>query len=178
MSDIYTRKGDGGETSLHGRARLPKDDTRIEALGDIDEAICAIGLARPGVIDNDLDALLEFVQQRLYNCSASMADAKSAAKVTSDDVAALERAIDTFTERIGGFQGFVLPGCDETSARLHLARAIVRRAERSVVRASHKAKVGPNVPVFLNRASDLLYVAARYIGAGNECAWRPDAEAP
>jgi cob(I)alamin adenosyltransferase len=98
--------------------------------------------------------------------------------IVPEDVAALESAIDRFTDRLGGFRGFMLPGCDETSARLHVARTVVRRAERAAARLDSREPVDPQVLAFLNRASDLLYAAARFSGAGNECPWRPDAERP
>jgi cob(I)alamin adenosyltransferase len=181
MAKIYTRSGDPGETSLPDGARIRKDDPRIELFGALDEANCLIGLARVNVVDSDVDALLEFLQHRLFNCAGCLSSGKPSAEMPSivpDDVAALESAIDRFTDRLGGFRGFMLPGCDETSARLHVARAAVRSAERAAVRLDATAPVDAEVLRFLNRASDLLYAAARFTGAGNECAWRPDAVRP
>jgi cob(I)alamin adenosyltransferase len=99
-------------------------------------------------------------------------------KVTAEDTEALERATDRFTKRSGTLRGFVLPGCDETSARLHIARAFVRRAERAAVHASGLEHVDPAVLAFLNRASDLLFAASRFVGVSGECVWRPDAPRP
>lgn len=181
MSDIYTRGGDKGETSLRGGARVSKDDARIEAFGDLDEANCAIGLARPSLIDSDIEDLLEFMQQRLYNCSALLADPTpmpGTPTIEAEDVALLEHAIDRYSERVGDLKGFILPGCDESAARLHLARATMRRAERSVVRVAHDMDVSADVLAFLNRASDFLFIAARYAGSGNECLWDPNALRP
>jgi cob(I)alamin adenosyltransferase len=181
MAKIYTRSGDAGETSLPDGGRVRKDDPRIELLGALDEANCLIGLARVNVVDSDVDALLEFLQHRLFNCAGCLAGGKPSGAMPSiapEDVTALESAIDRFTDRLGGFHGFMLPGCDETSARLHVARAAVRRAERAAVRLDATAPIDDDVLRFLNRASDLLYAAARFTGAGNECAWRPDAERP
>jgi cob(I)alamin adenosyltransferase len=181
MPKIYTRSGDGGRTSLPGGARVAKDDPHIELFGTLDEANCLIGLARVNVVDSNVDAVLGFLQHRLFNCSACLAAGQQQNDVpgiTPEDVAALESAIDRFTDRLGGFVGFVLPGCDETSARLHVARTVVRRAERIAVRLSASEPVDPQVLAFLNRASDLLYAAARFSGAGNECEWRPDAVRP
>lgn len=181
MVKIYTRSGDEGTTSLPDGTRVRKDDVRIELFGALDEANCLIGLARVNVVDSSVDAVLEFLQHRLFNCSSCLAMGKPAGNmplVTAEDVAALESAIDSFTERMGGFRGFMLPGCDETSARLHVARAVLRRAERIAIRAAADTPVDATVLAFLNRASDLLYAAARFSGAGNECAWRPDAARP
>jgi cob(I)alamin adenosyltransferase len=133
------------------------------------------------VLDSGLDATLEFLQHRLFNCGACAmgpASATGSPRVEAADTAALEAAIDHYTGRIGGLSGFVLPGCDEASARLHLARTAIRRAEREAVALAAADPVDAEVLAFLNRASDLLYVAARWVGAGSECAWRPDIERP
>lgn len=178
---IYTRRGDDGTTSLADGTRVRKDDLRMDLFGTLDEANCHIGLARTGVVDSDLDSLLEFLQHRLFNCAACLASAKGSAgmpRVTSEDVAALEAAIDRYEERLGGFRGFVLPGCDEASGRLHVARVVMRRAERAAVALSAAEPVDADVLAFLNRASDLLYAAARTVSSGNECVWRADLEPP
>jgi len=181
MSDIYTRTGDTGSTSIVGGGRVLKSDPHIEFYGALDEANCLIGFARSHVLDSGLDSALEFLQHRLFNCGACALGPKpapGAPRVDAADTAALEAAIDHYSDRVGGFEGFVLPGCDEASARLHLARTAVRRAEREAVRVSASEPVDPEALAFLNRTSDLLYVAARWIGAGSECAWRPDVEPP
>jgi len=173
MTSLYSRTGDDGTTSLSGGGRVGKDDPRIELLGALDEANSLVGLARVDVVDSDVDDVLEFVQHRLLNCGAVVAGSSSA-PVSPEDAAALESAIDRFSAKVGGFSGFVLPGCDEASARLHVARAVMRRAERAAVRASADAAV----LAFLNRASDLLYAVARYTGSGNECRWKADLPRP
>lgn len=173
MASIYTRRGDDGTTSVTGGDRVRKDDPRIELLGALDEANALIGLARVDVVDSDVEDVLEFVQHRLLNCGA-MAAGSMGAPLSADDVTALEQAIDRFTSKVGGFEGFVLPGCDEASARLHVARTTMRRAERAAVGAG----ADPLVLAFLNRSSDLLYATARYTGAGNECRWDPKLPRP
>lgn len=181
MVKVYTRTGDEGVTSLADGTRVPKDDSRIEMFGAIDEANCLIGLARVNVVDSDIDHVLEFVQHRLFNCSACLSTAQPTTempRVTPEDTAALEAAIDRYTDRMGGFRGFMLPGCDETSARLHVARAVMRRAERAAAHLAGTENIDGDVLAFLNRASDLLYTAARFVGAGNECVWKPEAERP
>jgi cob(I)alamin adenosyltransferase len=155
---------------------LPKDDPVIALLGALDEANSFIGLARVDIQGSDVDVVLDFVQQRLLNCGAAIAGA-SGDLLSAEDVGALERAIDRFTAKAGGFNSFVLPGCD-ASARLHVARAAMRRAERAAVRANGEEILPVAVLPFLNRASDLLYVAARYTGAGNERPWDPEAPRP
>lgn len=181
MNSIYTRGGDGGTTSLADGTRVPKDDLSVEAFGAIDEANCHVGLARAAVVNSDLDDILVFIQQRLYNCTACLASPKGEAsppRITGDDVAALEAAIDRLALRVSPLTGFVLPGCDEAGARLHIARAVMRRAERVTVALSHVRPVDSAILAFLNRASDLLFMAARYEGAGNECLWDPEAPTP
>jgi cob(I)alamin adenosyltransferase len=181
MTNIFTRGGDGGTTSLPGGVRVPKDDLRVEALGAIDEANCHVGLARAAVVNSDLDDILAFIQHRLYNCTACLANSKGTAsspRVTDEDVAALEAAIERIGIRLAPPTGFVLPGCDEAGARLHIARSVMRRAERVTVALSHVHPVDGAVLAFLNRASDLLFTAARYESAGNECRWDPEAPKP
>jgi cob(I)alamin adenosyltransferase len=181
MGSIYTRGGDDGTTSLADGVRVSKDDPRVEAFGAIDEANCHIGLARAAVVNSDLVDILAFMQQRLYNCTACLASPKglsSPPRISEQDVAALEAACDRLGERLAPLTGFVIPGCDEAGARLHIARAVMRRAERAVVSLSHVEPVDPAILAFLNRASDLLFMAARYEGAGNECHWDPEAPNP
>jgi len=181
MSDIYTRTGDTGSTSIVGGGRVLKSDPHVEFYGALDEANCLIGFARSHVLDSGLDSALEFLQHRLFNCAACALGPKppsGSPQVDAADVAALEATIDHYGRRTGGFTGFVLPGCDEASARLHVARAAVRRAEREAVALNASDPVDPEVLAFLNRASDLLYVAARWVGAGSECPWHPDLQRP
>jgi cob(I)alamin adenosyltransferase len=173
VGDIYTRTGDDGTTSLPGGSRVPKTDPLIEAFGALDEANSHIGLARLDVLDSELDTVLGFVQQRLFNCAAALGGA--AVGVDAEDVASLERSIDRYTARVGAFDGFVLPGADESAARLHVARTVLRRAERAVVAAG---TADPHVLAFLNRAGDLLYVAARFSAGGGEKHWDADAPRP
>lgn len=181
MGSIYTRGGDGGTTSLGDGSRVLKDDLRVEAFGAIDEASCHVGLARATVADSDLDEILAFMQQRLYNCTSRLASPGAAANVppvSAEDVAALESAIDRLDARVGPLAGFVLPGSDEAGARLHVARAVMRRAERVTVTLSRVEPVDGAILAFLNRASDLLFVAARFVAADDECQWDPEAPRP
>jgi cob(I)alamin adenosyltransferase len=181
MSDIYTRTGDDGTTELADGSRVAKDSARIELFGALDEANCHIGLARVLVVDSDLEEMLAFLQNRLFNCAACVATTEPTIdmpRISEEDVAALEAAIDRFARRVGVLSGFLLPGCDEVSARLHVARAVMRRAERRAVALIAHERALPEVLAFLNRASDLLYIAARHAGGGAECLWQPDMEAP
>ena len=181
MPGIYTRGGDNGSTSLGDGSRVSKSDDRIEALGTLDEANCLIGLARVNVVESDLDRLLEYLQQRLFNCSSAVATVtpgEGAPSIADEDVTALEAAIDRYSSRVGAFRGFTLPGGDETAARLSVARTVLRRAERALVRLASHGPLPPNVLPFVNRGSDLLYAAELLVGNGNLTMWRAEAERP
>lgn len=183
---IYTSRGDHGDTSLADGQRVSKTSARVEAYGTIDEANCAVGFARAALTDRELDAVLSFVQQRLFNCGASLAtpvESRSASTpvIEPSDVAFLEAAIDRFMERSGSLKGFVLDaGCD-AACRLHVARAVTRRAERRIVALATESEVDAQVAAFVNRLSDLLFASARYAnqlaGISDE-PWKPDAPHP
>lgn len=171
-SSIYTRDGDNGETSLVGGARVPKNSARVEAYGTIDEANAAIGLVRARLshkLDHEaaLDALLAFAQHKLFNCSSRLATpdevvSETTPLITPEDVTRLEDAIDAYMAEAGEFKGFVLPGGCELAARLHVARTIVRRAERRVLTLAEEEAVDLDLLAFINRLSDLLFAMARF----------------
>ena len=182
---IYTRTGDRGETSLADGTRARKDSLRVEAYGTIDEANSWVGAARAASDDPLLERVLGLLQHRLYNCSSSVATPPgsrvTAPAVSDDDVAFLERAIDRFEETTGSLDHFVLPGGSPAAAWLHVARTVCRRAERLLVSLSNEGGVDPLVPKLVNRASDLLFAAARYANARagvNDLSWDPDAPLP
>lgn len=185
MAKIYTRSGDGGETSLVGGQRVPKNGERVEAYGAVDEANSMVGLARAALEvgakgDLSLDAMLNFVQHRLFDCSSLLAtpaavrDSGGAGPhISTADIARLESWIDELTAATGEISRFVLPaGCEE-ACRLHLARTVVRRAERCIhaFLAASPDEVDRDVLAFVNRLSDLLFAMARYAnhvyGAGD-----------
>lgn len=167
---IYTRKGDHGQTSLADGARVSKSSVRVDAYGTVDEANSAVGLARAAITDPLLDDVLHFVQQRLFNCSSSLATPEGHATENTPhidvaDVALLERAIDRFEKRTGPLTHFIVEAGCESACRLHVARAIMRRAERRVVAMMAEEPVDEQVLAFVNRSSDLLFAAARYANA-------------
>ena len=184
---IYTGRGDGGETSLVGGERVSKSSPRVAACGTIDEVNSAIGLVRaslPVTIPEEsvLDRTLHFVQHKLMNCASNIAtptDALSDATpaVVDADVERLESAIDDLLEQAGDVDQFVLPmGCEE-AARGHLARTVVRRAERELVELGRTKRIDPDVLKFINRLSDLMFAAARYCNAvygSGDVFWDPD----
>lgn len=164
---IYTRRGDHGDTSLADGTRVSKTSARVEAYGAVDEANSAVGFARAAVTDSELDGVLHFIQQRLFNCSSSLATpaesrTDSTPIITAEDVALLESAIDRFTECTGPLTHFVIEAGCEAAARLQLARAVTRRAERRLVALAAQEPVDEQVSMFVNRLSDALFAAARY----------------
>lgn len=183
---IYTRRGDHGETSLVDGTRVPKDSTRVEAYGTVDELNSAIGFARSAIDDALLDDVLHFMQQRLFNCSSSLATPAESRTdrtpiVEPEDVTLLERAIDRFEATTGPLEHFVIEAGSEAASRLQLARAIARRAERRVVALASEASIDAQVMAFVNRSSDALFAAARYANALDARAdelWDPKALRP
>ena len=177
---IVTRGGDRGETSLGDGARVRKDAPRIEALGDVDEANAALGLLRHAAVpDQPTASLLATLQNDLFDLGADLAvpegDGKPRLRLRAAQVAALEEAIAQRNAFLPPLKSFVLPGGTAIAATAHLARAIVRRAERRVVSLAAAEPLNPQILRYLNRLSDLLFVLARMENekAGGETLWRP-----
>jgi cob(I)alamin adenosyltransferase len=185
-STIYTRTGDKGSTSLVDGSRVAKDSLRVEAYGTIDEANSWVGRALAGVADPVLSEPLTFLQHRLYNCSSNVAvppgaDGVVPTKISAEDVAYLEACIDRFEQRSGPMKCFVLPGGTEEAGRLHVARTVCRRAERRLMTLGGTEAVDPQVLKFINRASDVLFAAARYANATlgeGDVPWNKDLPEP
>jgi len=183
---IYTRRGDHGDTSLVDGTRVSKTSARVEAYGTVDEANSAVGFARSAVTDPFLDSVLHFIQQRLFNCSSSLATPAESRTVGTPfveaaDVAFLESAIDRFMESSGPLSHFVIEGGCESACRLHVARAITRRAERRLVALAAEAEVDEQVEAFVNRLSDTLFASARYanhLAGVTDEVWDPSAPRP
>ena len=184
LNKIYTRTGDGGETGLADGSRIRKDHPLSQAIGDVDEANSAIGVARLHVERADVGAMLETVQNELFDLGADLATpgddfapSDMALRVIPAQVERLEREIDRMNEALEPLRSFILPGGGEGSAHLHLARAIARRAERSAVAAARERSLNPQALIYLNRLSDYLFVAARFVAAdsGGDILWQPGA---
>jgi cob(I)alamin adenosyltransferase len=164
---VSTRTGDGGETGLPGGRRTAKDAPRVAALGEVDELNAALGAVRAGTTDTELRALLLPIQRDLLALGARLADAERSPRGderTSWDsgrLAGLDRALDQAERHLPPLRAFILPGGVPVAAALHSARAICRRAERSVVALSRREAVDPLALAYLNRLSDLLFVLAR-----------------
>jgi len=174
LTRIYTRTGDEGETSLGDRSRVPKTDPRVMAFGAVDELNSQLGLALAAGVPEALRGVLERVQNELFDLGADISrPGADGLRVTAGQVEALEEDCDRFNAELPPLKSFVLPGGDEAAARLHVARAVCRRAEIAALRVDG---LGRNVPVYLNRLGDLLFILARAANAAagrDEPLWRP-----
>jgi cob(I)alamin adenosyltransferase len=177
LTSIYTRGGDDGETSLGDGSRVPKLDCRIAAFGTVDELNSLLGLALAGEVPTEIRAVLERVQNELFDVGADLSVPFGIAdrlRVTPAQIERLERDCDRFNAELPTLKSFVLPGGGEAAARIHVARAVCRRAERDVLEASTQVELNPLVLVYLNRLSDLLFILARSANAGGEePLWKP-----
>lgn len=165
---IYTKTGDDGQTGLFGGARVSKASLRVETYGDVDELNSVLGAVRAQAPDAVLDALLLAIQGELFVVGAELARNPDkevdvgVALLTEADVNRLERAIDQLESDLPQLRTFILPGGSIPAAFLHMARSACRRAERHLVALSASSEVRPELLRYLNRLSDLLFVAARY----------------
>ncbi|MEM8757256.1 MAG: cob(I)yrinic acid a,c-diamide adenosyltransferase [Planctomycetota bacterium] len=188
LTRIYTRTGDGGETGLGDGSRVSKTDPRVEAYGTVDEANATIGLAVCvcGEPQAEIRSLLRRVHNDLFDVGADLCtplkddeQPGQALRVTEAQIEFLESAIDRCNEPLGSLTSFVLPGGTELAARLHLARTVVRRAERCTVILQPGSHGTPtDRPVrYLNRLSDLLFVLSRAANAqaDGDVLWKPGA---
>jgi cob(I)alamin adenosyltransferase len=183
LSRIYTRTGDGGSTALGDGSRADKNDPRLAAYADVDEANCAIGTALAlGQLDAEVTALLARIQNELFDVGADLCNPVSSnpkyppLRVSDSYVTDLERACDEHNEGLPTLRSFVLPGGTPGAALLHTARTVVRRAERSAwaALAAHPDSVNPVTARYLNRLSDLLFILARRANSGRgDVLWKP-----
>lgn len=176
LTRIYTRAGDGGETSLGDGTRVPKLDCRIAAFGTVDEVNSLLGLVLAAEPPDELRAVLDRIQNELFDVGADISVPFGIAdrlRVTQAQIDALEADCDRFNADLPELKSFVLPGGSELAARLHVARATCRRAERDVLDAAERVELNPLVVVYLNRLSDLLFILARASNPGSEPLWKP-----
>ncbi len=182
LTKIYTRGGDQGETSLGGGARTPKHAPRVAAYGTVDEANAAIGMARLHT-SGEADGMLARIQNDLFDLGADLCRPPggkgkgSALRVASSQVERLEGEIDRLNAGLAPLSSFVLPGGSAAAAHLHLARTVVRRAERLICELAAREEVNPDAVRYVNRLSDHLFVLARHLnrdGAG-DVLWEPGA---
>ena len=162
LSKIYTRTGDGGSTGLGDGSRVGKDSLRVTAYGTVDEANSTIGLVLASEVPDDVRDLLTAVQHQLFDLGGELCIPGHAA-IHDDDVARLEQQLDRFNTDLPVLREFILPGGGEAAARCHIARTVVRRAERETVALARVEAVRPEAVRYLNRLSDLLFVLARVL---------------
>ena len=163
LDKIYTRGGDGGETSLAGGKRIAKHDLRVAAMGTVDEANASIGLVRLH-LTGETDVLMGRVQNDLFDLGADLArpdEADGTLKIATNQVVRLETEIDAYNRNHKPLTTFVLPGGTPAAAHLHQARTVTRRAERLVSNLRTREWVNDHALTYLNRLSDLLFVHAR-----------------
>ncbi|MHC4989385.1 MAG: cob(I)yrinic acid a,c-diamide adenosyltransferase [Planctomycetota bacterium] len=169
---LYTRSGDDGSTGLFGGGRVSKCHPRVEAYGTVDELNATLGLAVTVIDDRthlgaELCSMFARLQSRLFDLGADLATPLESphedriSRITSRHVAAIEQFIDRIDGENTPLKSFVLPGGSELAARLHVSRAVCRRAERRVLSLNAEEPINPEVPVYLNRVSDLLFAVAR-----------------
>jgi cob(I)alamin adenosyltransferase len=176
ITKVYTRTGDKGFTKLVGGKKVPKDITRIEAYGTIDELNSVLGLAR--VFNDDLkdrlpaaqrlDEIFRRLQNELFDLGSELATPPDSSyegmfRVSEAEVKALERLIDDLQKDLAPLNSFILPGGGKVSGFLHQARTVCRRAEREILRLSHEEDIGEGPLKYVNRLSDLLFVLSRWV---------------
>jgi cob(I)alamin adenosyltransferase len=176
LTRIYTRGGDGGETSLGDGSRASKLDPLLRAYGAVDELNSVLGWAQVAAVDGRLTR----IQNELFDLGADLSvpydDADDRLRITQPAVDRLEHDCDEVNATLPELKSFVIPGGSEVAARLHVARAVCRRVEREVLGVAAERPVNPVAPIYLNRLSDLLFILARAANAGGaEPLWKPGA---
>ena len=178
LNKIYTRTGDDGTSGLVDGSRASKSGLRMTAIGETDEANAALGLAIAALVPGDLTEHLLGIQNDLFDLGADLATpGEIGLRIVASQVERLELAIDAMNAELEPLQSFILPGGSQAVAALHLARTVVRRAERAAVALHGSEPLNPQLLAYLNRLSDLLFVTARYVAAkeGGDILWRPGA---
>ncbi len=180
LNKIYTRTGDSGSAGLVDGSRVSKSSLRMTAIGEVDEANAAIGVAIAALDDGPIADQLREIQNDLFDLGADVATPGAidgALRIVASQVQRLERDIDVMNAGLAPLESFILPGGSAVIAALHLARAIVRRAERAAVALNEAEPLNAQLLAYLNRLSDHLFVAARFVAAreGGDVLWRPGA---
>jgi cob(I)alamin adenosyltransferase len=180
LNKIYTRTGDGGTAGLVDGSRVSKSGLRMAAIGEIDEANAAIGVAIAALGGGETGLQLLSIQNDLFDLGADAAtpgEVEGALRIVASQVARLEIEIDDMNETLEPLTSFILPGGTPAVAALHLARTVVRRAERAAVALDEAESLNPQLLAYLNRLSDHLFVAARFVAASNggDVLWQPGA---
>ena len=180
LNKIYTRTGDGGTAGLVDGSRVSKSSLRMSAIGEIDEANAAIGVAISALGKGDVADRLLTIQNDLFDLGADVAtpgEVDGALRIVASQVERLEGEIDAMNADLAPLTSFILPSGSAGVAALHLSRAVVRRAERAAVELNEAEPLNPHLLAYLNRLSDHLFVAARFVvgGEGGDVLWQPGA---
>lgn len=184
LNRIYTRKGDDGTTRLADSSRMAKSSARIEAIGAVDEANSALGMLAASLLGHAAKKTIAKIQNDMFDLGADLATpgmnfepSDVVLRIVPQQATALEHAIDALNADLPSLSSFVLPGGSEQAARAHVARASVRRAERSMVALGLSEPINPSGLAYINRLSDYLFVLARALNAaqGGDVLWAPGA---
>lgn len=184
LNRIYTKTGDAGETSLGDGQRVPKTAARIVAYGCVDELNSNIGCLLASAGTADFNPILLHIQNDLFDVGADLCVSESdqplshePLRITVEQVAQLEKWIDSANEKLQPLKSFILPGGSVAAAQLHVARTVCRRCEIEVLRLSEKERINPQIQIYLNRLSDLLFVLARCANDNGtrDILWKPGA---
>jgi cob(I)alamin adenosyltransferase len=180
LNKIYTRTGDGGSAGLVDGSRVSKSSLRMTAIGEVDEANAAIGCAIAAIGNGEVAKRLLTIQNDLFDLGADVAtpgEIDGALRIVASQVERLEREIDAMNASLEPLTSFILPSGSAGVSALHLARAVVRRAERAAVALHESERLNPQLLAYLNRLSDHLFVAARFVAAreGGDVLWQPGA---
>jgi cob(I)alamin adenosyltransferase len=180
LNKIYTRTGDGGSAGLVDGSRVSKSGARMAAIGEVDEANAAIGVALAALGEGELRRQLLDIQNDLFDAGADVAtpgEVEGALRIVGSQVERLEREIDAMNQGLPPLTSFILPSGSAAVSALHLARTVVRRAERAAVALNEAEPLNPQLLAYLNRLSDQLFVTARFVAAneGGDILWEPGA---
>ena len=178
LNKIYTRTGDSGSAGLVDGSRVSKSSLRMTAIGEVDEANAAIGVAIAALGNDEVSQLLLRIQNDLFDLGADIAtpgEVEGALRILAQQTERLEREIDRLNGRLEPLTSFILPSGSSAVSALHFARAVVRRAERAAVALNQAEQLNPHLLSYLNRLSDHLFVAARFAASreGGDVLWKP-----
>jgi cob(I)alamin adenosyltransferase len=180
LNKIYTRTGDAGTAGLVDGSRVSKSSLRMTAIGEVDEANAAIGVAISALDEDEIRTSLLRIQNDMFDLGADVAtpgEVDGALRIVSTQVERLEVEIDAMNADLAPLTSFILPSGPASVSTLHLARSVVRRAERAVVALNNADPLNPQLLAYLNRLSDHLFVASRKVAAthGGDALWKPGA---
>lgn len=175
LSKIYTRTGDDGTTGLGDGSRIAKDHARVETYGTVDELNSALGVVLSRALPDDVRAILTPIQHELFDLGGELC-VPGRRVIANEMITRLEQQLDSLNDQLPALKEFVLPGGNESAALIHIARTVCRRAERLAVTLARTESINPIAIKYLNRLSDLLFVAARYVNVMEqtpEVLWKP-----